>query len=103
VFVTIVEVTLKDGVEAEFLELIREDALHSEADEPGCLRFDVLQDAEDARKYYFYEVYRDEAAHTAHMQTPHLKRIDAKIPELFADAKVHVTRNVFPEGSGFVR
>ena len=102
-FVTIVEVTLKDGVEGEFLELIRDDALHSEADEPGCLRFDVLQDAEDPKKYYFYEVYADVEAHASHMQQPHLKRIDAKIPELFADAKVHVTRNVFPEDGRFRR
>ena len=101
--VLIVEVTLREGMEAEFLELIKEDAAHSEADEPGCLRFDVLQDAENARKYYFYEAYRDEAARQAHMEAPYLKKIDVRIPDLFESAAVHTTRNVFPADSGFAR
>ena len=41
---------------------IEVDALGSEKDEPGCLRFNVLQDAKDQNVYYFYEVYKDEAA-----------------------------------------
>ena len=101
--IMIVEVTVKAGMEHEFLELIENDALHSEADEPGCLRFDVLQDVEDPAKYYFYEVYRDEAAHQAHMQTPHPQRIDARMHDLFAAATVHVTRNVVPAGPAFAR
>jgi hypothetical protein len=31
-------------------------------DEPGCLRFDVVADRDDPQRFYFYEVYRDEAA-----------------------------------------
>ena len=46
----------------KFLKAIEEDALGSERDEPGCLRFNVLQDSKDANVYYFYEVYKDEAA-----------------------------------------
>lgn len=99
----IVEVTVRVGMESEFLELIEHDAAHSESDEPGCLRFDVLRDAEDPSKYYFYEVYRDEAAHQAHMLTPHLKRIDARMADLFDTAAVHVTTNVFPADGAFAR
>jgi (4S)-4-hydroxy-5-phosphonooxypentane-2,3-dione isomerase len=101
--VMIVEVTVKAGMENEFLELITNDALRSEADEPGCLRFDVLQDVENPSKYYFYEVYRDQAAHDAHMQTPHLKRIDARMHDLFDAATVHMTKNVVPTDGGFAR
>ncbi len=54
-----------------FLEAIEHDALASERDEPGCVRFNVLQDAKDPDVYYFYEVYRDEAAIEAHRATPH--------------------------------
>ena len=96
--VLIVEVTVKEGMEGRFLAAIEDDARHSVADEPGCLRFDVLQDAEDARKYFFYEVYRDEAALEAHRQTPHLKRMEAQMGDLFEDASVHLTRSVFLEG-----
>jgi (4S)-4-hydroxy-5-phosphonooxypentane-2,3-dione isomerase len=103
VYISLVQVTVREGKEELFLELIRDDAEHSEADEPGCLRFDVLKDTEQPRTFYFYEVYRDEAAHAAHMQTPHLKRIDAMIPELFQGAAVHMLRNVVPGDSAFER
>ena len=57
----------------EFIEAVRHDAEHSENDEPGCLRFDVVQDRDDANRLYYYEVYRDEAALEAHRQSPHFK------------------------------
>jgi quinol monooxygenase YgiN len=44
------------------------------ASEAGCVRFDVLQDTSNPDRYYFYEVYQDEAAFQAHTQTPHLTR-----------------------------
>jgi quinol monooxygenase YgiN len=41
--------------------------------EPGCSRFDVLRDPEQSNKFYFYEVYQNEAAIEAHRATPHFK------------------------------
>jgi (4S)-4-hydroxy-5-phosphonooxypentane-2,3-dione isomerase len=58
---------------SEYLEAVRHDAEHSERDEPGCLRFDVIQDRDDANRFYYYEVYKDEAALEAHRQSPHFK------------------------------
>jgi len=40
-------------------------------DQPGCLRFDVIQDDKDPNTIYFYEVYRDDAAIEAHRAAPH--------------------------------
>ena len=42
-------------------------------DEPGCMRFDVIQDASDGNSIWLYEVYRDEEAFQAHTQGPHIK------------------------------
>ncbi|MEW5827894.1 MAG: putative quinol monooxygenase [Chloroflexota bacterium] len=39
--------------------------------EPGILRFDVFQDAEDPTHFSLFEVYRDDAAREAHLQTGH--------------------------------
>ena len=39
--------------------------------EPGNLRFDVLQQADDPDRFVLYEVYRDQAAFDAHCQAPH--------------------------------
>jgi autoinducer 2-degrading protein len=66
-----VKVRIKPGERQRFLKAIEVDALGSERDEPGCLRFNVLQDAKDPDTYYFYEVYKDEAALEAHRATPH--------------------------------
>ena len=66
-----VKVRIKPGERQRFLKAIEVDALGSEGDEPGCLRFDVLQDAKDENTYYFYEVYKDEAALEAHRTMPH--------------------------------
>jgi autoinducer 2-degrading protein len=39
--------------------------------EPGVLRFDVVQQADDATKFVLIEVYRDAAANAAHKETAH--------------------------------
>jgi len=66
-----VKVRIKPELRQRFLEAIEVDALGSERDEPGCLRFNVLQDERDANVYYFFEVYKDEAALEAHRAMPH--------------------------------
>jgi len=66
-----VKVRVKPEGREKFLEAIEVDALGSERDEPGCLRFNVLHDAQDQNVYYFFEVYRDEAALEAHRAAPH--------------------------------
>ena len=66
-----VKVRIKPEGRKRFLEAIEVDAVASERDEAGCLRFNVLQDAQDENVYYFYEVYKDEAALEAHRLTPH--------------------------------
>ena len=66
-----VKVRIKPNMRDKFLKAIEEDALGSERDEPGCLRFNVLQDRNDANVYYFYEVYKDQAAIEAHRAAPH--------------------------------
>jgi len=39
--------------------------------EPGNLRFDILQDAQDKGKFVFYEVYASEEHAAAHKLTTH--------------------------------
>ena len=46
-------------------------------DELGCLRFDVIQDANDENRIWVYEVYTDEAAFQAHTQAPHFLKFQA--------------------------
>jgi (4S)-4-hydroxy-5-phosphonooxypentane-2,3-dione isomerase len=96
-----VKVRVKLGERERFLKAIEVDALGSEQDEPGCLRFNVLQDAQDQNVYYFYEVYRDEAALEAHRAAPHYAVWHAAADTL--DGAVEATRShpVFPAAAGY--
>lgn len=42
--------------------------------EPGNVRFDVLQQADDPDRFLLYEVYRDEEGMKAHKQALHYAR-----------------------------
>lgn len=81
-----VTVQVKPEHFAEFLEAVLHDAEHSEKDEPGCLRFDVVQDRDDPNRLYYYEVYKDEAALEAHRQTAHFKLYMEKTKDWLAAA-----------------
>ena len=71
-YVIVAPIQIKPGYKDQFIEAVVEDARSSAANEPGCLRFDVIQDANDANRIWLYEVYKDEAAFQAHLQAPHL-------------------------------
>lgn len=60
-----------DRVE-EFLRVMKFDAEESRK-EPGCLRFDLLQENGSDNKFVFYESYEDAAAFDFHKETPHYK------------------------------
>src|SRR5437762_14310083 len=73
-FALIVSLKVKPEMRDRFLEAAEDDSTCSVRDEPGCKRFDVLQDADDENHFYFHEVYRDEAAFQAHSHAPHYAR-----------------------------
>lgn len=78
----LVNVEVKPERLDEFLDVMRKDAEGSRT-EPGCLRFDVLQDQENPCKFVFYEVYKNAEAAAAHRDYPHFK--------LWTDFKVCAT------------
>ena len=86
--ILLVEVNIKAERLTDFLELIKYDAEHSENDEPGCLRFDVVQDNSDPNKFFFYEVYLDENALKAHQASAHYPRWRAAAAEVLAEPAV---------------
>jgi autoinducer 2-degrading protein len=71
-FTVIVSIRVKQGRLEEFLAAITENAEASLRDEPGCLRFDVHQDADDPLHFVLHEIYADEAAfRDAHQAASH--------------------------------
>lgn len=92
----LVKVRIKPEMRQRFLHAIEVDALGSERDEPGCLRFNVLQDAEDENVYYFYEVYKDQAALEAHRAAPHYAVWRAAADALDGPTEATRCHTVFP-------
>lgn len=98
-YVIIAPIQVKEGHREEFIAAIIDDAKGSVNDEPGCLRFDVIQDADDPHRIWLYEVYEDEAAFQAHTQAPHFIKWrdatqDIRVPGITGAARGSV--NIWP-------
>ena len=96
-----VKVRIKPDQRKRFLEAIEADALGSERDEPGCYRFNVLQDEQDPDVYYFYEVYKDQAALEAHRAMPHYATWRAAADTLDGPSQPTRCATVFPAAADY--
>ena len=56
-----------------FREVTLENAEASRSEE-GCVRFDVLQQAEDPTRFTFVEMFKSEADGVIHKETSHFKK-----------------------------
>jgi autoinducer 2-degrading protein len=71
--VLVVRIQIKPEFREPFLAAML-DARGSTQREPGCLRFDVVQDEADPNRIWLYEVYQDQAALEEHLLAPHYVR-----------------------------
>jgi quinol monooxygenase YgiN len=62
------------GEETTIAELLRS-FLPQAQKEKGVKQFQIHQNAAEPRKFFFYEVFADEAAFADHQQTDHFKSI----------------------------
>ena len=72
----VVEFRIKPEHIAAFEHAIVENARASRETESGCRQFDVCRDPTDPKLFFLYELYDDEAAIEAHLQTPHYVRMN---------------------------
>ena len=99
IFVTI---NIKRGHIEEFKEASLLDAQGATRDEPGCFRFDMHQDTEIPERFYLYEVYLDEQAFEAHLETPHFKEWKQTVSRFFdGDIQKVVMTSIFPSEDGW--
>ncbi|MBN1443748.1 MAG: antibiotic biosynthesis monooxygenase [Planctomycetes bacterium] len=56
--------------------------------EPGNLRFDVLQSTEDPTRFTLYEAYESQEAAAAHKQTPHYIQWRDAVADWMAEPRV---------------
>lgn len=82
--------TAKPGKASELARLLTDMAPHCRA-EPGNLRWDVWHDTSEPPRFVLDELYRDEAAVAAHLETPHFQAYRAKVTDL-AERVAVITR-----------
>jgi autoinducer 2-degrading protein len=84
--VTLVHMRVKPEYLDAFIEACR---LNHEASiqEPGNLRFDLLQDPEDPTRFIFYEAYRTAEVAAAHKQTTHYAIWRDTVAEMMAEPR----------------
>ncbi len=84
--VTLVHVHVKPEHLAEFIAATR--ANHEASiREPGNVRFDVLQSADDPTRFVLYEAYLDEEAAASHKTTEHYLEWRARVEPWMAEPR----------------
>ncbi len=93
-------------VKAEQLEIFKaataENARESTRNEPGCARFDVMQQADDPTRFVLVEVYRSSEAAAKHKETGHYNHWREVAEPLLAEPRTRVVyTNLFPGDSSY--
>ncbi|MDX1389275.1 MAG: antibiotic biosynthesis monooxygenase [Acidobacteriota bacterium] len=88
-YVTLVHVVVKDAHVQEFIEATR-DNHEGSVKEPGNLRFDILQSADDPTRFVLYEAYASAARAAAHKETEHYARWKDAVADWMAEPRVGV-------------
>lgn len=63
----------------DFISAAIKDGADSGANEPGTLRFELIQDESDPNRFYLNEGYQSEAAFDEHANGPYFKEFFAQI------------------------
>lgn len=77
----------------DFPNLVGEFTTASRA-EPGCVSFDWYRSADDPNLYVLIEVFRDDAAGQAHVESAHFKAASEQMPRWLAAAPEIIHVNV---------
>lgn len=91
--VTCVHVKVRPENIQDFIEAITLNHLGS-VQEPGNLRFDVLQQSDDPARFMIYEAYDSEEAVRLHKETAHYLKWRDTVPEFMAEDRYGVRYNV---------
>jgi autoinducer 2-degrading protein len=96
-YVVCVTVWVKPGHQQDFIQATRTNHLATRQ-EPGNVRFDVLEKEDDPTQFFLYEVYRSPEDFTAHQKTPHYLTWKETVAPLMAKNRQGVKhQSLFPD------
>ena len=85
-----VEFKTKPGQREKFLDIIKDHAAGTLADEEGCQGFNVCLPDDNEDRVWLYEQYRDEAALDIHKASPRLARNRERYADLIESRTIRV-------------
>ena len=85
--VIIADVWAREDKVDRLLELLRQDAEFTHANEPQVGRFALHRDVDDPLHFVMIETFADEAALRAHRETDFYKDLMAEIPDLITERR----------------
>ena len=98
-YVVCVHVRVKPKNRDDFIRASMENASNT-VEEPGNLRFDVIQQTNSPNRFMLYEVYQDEAAMQAHKKTPHYAAWRDAVADWMAEPRRGVKyQSLFPKAA----
>ncbi len=83
-FIVLVYVHVRQGSIDAFLQASIENAEASRL-EPGVVRFDVIQQADDPTRFLLIEIYRSEADPARHKETAHYLKWRETVADMMAE------------------
>jgi antibiotic biosynthesis monooxygenase len=81
----LVGVSVKPEYAARFRAVVLDEMKQSVARERGVLAMYAATDAKQPEKWYFFEIYADEAAYQAHRATPHFQNYLKQTADMVQD------------------
>ncbi len=94
--VLIVTIHVRPAFRDAFIEATLDNVRNSH-EEPGVVRFDFLQNADDPNRFALYEVYHSPDDHAAHRETAHYARWRDAVTDWMADTRIGSKYvNLFP-------
>ncbi len=98
-YVVSVTVNVKPSFVEQFVEATLDNARNTRQ-EPGNVRFDVLQAEEEPTRFLLYEAYRGKDDFTAHQQTEHYLRWKQTVADWMAQPRQGVKHSSIFFGDG---
>lgn len=94
--IVLVHVHVKVSRLDDFIQATLENA-HYSVQEPGIVRFDVLQQVEDPTRFVLVEVYRQPEDQAKHRETAHYQKWRDAVAEMMAEPRQGIRYiNLFP-------
>jgi quinol monooxygenase YgiN len=94
------------NVKPEHVDAFREATIHEAQgtvrDEPGVFQFHILTDADTPHRFYYFEIFRDEAAADAHWETENFQTWWATVEGMLdgGTQRISTMRPLFPSDQG---